>query len=274
MDKAVLRKAITDGPDPTPGYLFRDITQMTFADQATQEKLVAYLMEKLNVKSSVHILAKTLKIIKVLCETGHTDFQKEMQRNADFLKNFAQFRGTSDVKFGDAYNERVRQNAKEAIDAAFSPRKEAKMQVAVGHGSEATEDAGAKKGGFLTGTSLSTTPGASATSAPMPTRNLYAETLAAREGQSKTTAAFGAVKGMVTSGFGLWKEGIKTDEQRYQEGAGNVGEFRAVELPNDGFGGGGFNASAGGASSSGGGGGGPGGSPRRAARVVPARCQR
>jgi hypothetical protein len=68
MDKSVLKKALADSEEPTPGYLFRDIAKMTFVDANTQDKLVQYLFEKLDVKSSVHVLAKTLNVIKHLCK--------------------------------------------------------------------------------------------------------------------------------------------------------------------------------------------------------------
>lgn len=240
MDKSILRKALADSPDPTPGYLYPDISKMTFVDQHTQQKLIAYLMDKLNPKNSVHVLAKTLKVVKVLCETGHADFQKEMQRQADFLKNFSSFRGNPDPKFGDGLNERVRQNAKDAIDAAFSPRKESRVQIGSGHGSNSTTDPSTNSGssGFVTGQTISSGggQGGDAHSAPMPTTNKWAEAQAAKAaGKPVATGVMGAFKSewdkARSTGMGMWKEKPKTAEELMMEAQTGGSGWQAAEVP-------------------------------------------
>eukprot|EP00758_Cryptobia_borreli_P006980 Tbor_TRINITY_DN5231_c2_g2::TRINITY_DN5231_c2_g2_i2::g.16517::m.16517 len=136
MDKSLLKRAIEDTPDPTPGYMFRDISNWTYIDNNTQQKLITTLLTKLTPKASVHIIAKILRIIKVLCEIGHVDFQKEIQGNSDKIKEFANYRGKMDPKYEDKYNEKVRITAREAIEAAYSARSESKIVIQAGHGCE------------------------------------------------------------------------------------------------------------------------------------------
>lgn len=254
MDKSLLKRALEDTEEPTPGYMFRDIAQWTFIDHNTQNKLIVYLMDKMKPTTSVHVLAKTLKVIKVLCETGHADFQKEMQRRNDDLKQFASYRGKPDAKFGDKLNEKVRQTAREAIDAAFTHRKETKVQVLGGHGSDTTFEE--KKSVFTTGSTVSASDsaplGANARIAAMPTGNKWAEHMA--QMASGNVTAPGAQAGVVQSfvdaaktGFGFWHENVKTQEQRMMESMSNGSEFRPVELgfgaPGGGFGGAGNGSS-------------------------------
>ena len=237
MDKSLLKRAMEDTEEPTPGYMFRDIAQWTFIDHATQMKLIGLLLEKLKPSStSVHVLAKVLRIIKILCETGHVDFQKEMQRHSDDLKNFAAYRGgKQDPKYGDKLNEKVRTAAKEAIDAAFTHRRvETKFQVqAQGHGSDATfkED----KPTFTTGMVAPVVSTGDQRIAVMPTANKWAEHMAKGGAQSDVSFFVKDIKEAATTGFGLWRENVKTNEQRMNETLNDHGEFKPIEI-NNGFG--------------------------------------
>jgi hypothetical protein len=259
MDKTLLKRATEDTEEPTPGYMFRDIAQWTFLDQATQSKLIQYLMDKLKPTASVHVLAKTLRIIKILCETGHTDFQKEMQKKSDELKQYASYRGKPDPKYGDKLNEKVRTTAKEAIDAAFTHRREVKSQIGQGVGSDTTFEEKKSTGSFTTGNTVSaaTTASGHANIAPMPTTNKWAEHMA-KHGQGESTGGIMSstfVKDVALAaktGFGLWQENVKTDEQRMFEAMNSGSDFRPVEV--GGFGSGGFGQQSSAASSTAGGG--------------------
>lgn len=290
FDKSVVKKALNDSEDPTPGYLFRDIGLMTFHDGASQDKLEAYLFEKLDTKNSVHVLAKTLNVIKHLCKEGHADFQKHMQRRSDELKPFASYRGPVDPKYGDKLNEKVRNYAKEAIDAAFSHRKEAAVLNVSGAGSggESSSSAATSKavasasaaaaqaasqstGGFITGGRVDGSgsssgaslaqqiPGATDRCAPMPTTNKWAEEMA-RKSAANGGAGFNFVEKaskVVAEKLG-WEQGVQSKEERMMaELASGPGGFQAVELPGGSkFGGAAAGGGASAAGSSGGGGGG------------------
>lgn len=239
MDKNLLKRALADSEEPTPGYMFRDITQWTFLDHTTQSRLVAALMEKLSPKMSVHVLAKTLRLIKHLCESGHADFQKEIQRNSETLKQFANYRGTNDPKYGDKLNEKVRISAKEAVDAAFAPRKETKINV-TSEGSNSTYKE--EKGGFSTGGRVTGSKSGDPHMADMPTTNKWEEHRLKGGGKVEEESAFvKAIKTGWETGFGLRQEGIKSNEQRMREELANNGNYQAIDL-NQGFGGGAGNS--------------------------------
>lgn len=230
MDKNLLKRATEDSDQPTPGYMFPEIAKWTFIDHHTQTKLIAALMEKLRPNASVHVLSKTLRIVKHLCENGHTDFQKEMQQRADHLKNFAGFRGTPDPKFGDTLNERVRQCAKDAIEAAFSHRREAKLNISAGHGSDSRYDE--KKDTFTTGEKAGTNEVSNAHMAPMPQSNKWAEHMARGGGPIKEEGKFMKdLKQGIKTGFGLWEENVKSKDERMLEELNTTGEFKPIELP-------------------------------------------
>jgi hypothetical protein len=124
MNKSEFKKAVADNEAPTPGYLYRDIASWTFVDYATQLQLIKALFDKLQMKNSAFVLHKTLHLIKVLCETGQEGFQKELQlsKYTSVVKDFTTYRGPLDIKYGDSWNERVRCEARAALEAVFQTR--------------------------------------------------------------------------------------------------------------------------------------------------------
>ena len=81
----MLNRATSDKPEPTPGYLFADITKLTFESAQMSADLMEYLLARLK-KKSVHTKIKTLKILKYLVEKGHEGFYKDLQRRSDELR--------------------------------------------------------------------------------------------------------------------------------------------------------------------------------------------
>lgn len=151
MDKAAFRKAIEDSEEPTPGYILREISQSTYADYAAQEQLLRALFDPLQETAaalgssmpsthhatassssassatpvkSVFVVYKLLHLIRTLCESGHPNVQQEVQHGSrvEVLKAFAGYRGLPDLRHGDAWNAKVRQEAAATLDAAFRVR--------------------------------------------------------------------------------------------------------------------------------------------------------
>jgi hypothetical protein len=197
MDKTLLKKATADTPEPTPGYMYRDIIAMTFVDMKTQDKVLQFLIDKIkDSSSSTHVLSKTLRIIKQLCEKGHADFQKEMQRQADTIKQCAQYRGKPDPTYGDMLNEQVRAAGREAMEACFNSRRDAKTLEITSQGGKADDDKDKpKQPTFTTGQVV----GKPAT------------------GGTALESATAQVAEAVKSGFGLWKEKPKSANEKMLE---------------------------------------------------------
>eukprot|EP00760_Papus_ankaliazontas_P003924 PhM_4_TR11664/c1_g1_i3/m.64162 len=208
MDKAILKKAISDTPEPTPGYLYRDIMKMTYEDTKTQDKLVAYLLDKLK-ESSTHVLSKTLRVIKHVCQEGHPDCQKQFQKQSDTIKACASFRGRPDPTFGDMLNQQVRDAAREAMEAAFNPRKDAKSNLVVeSQGGEVLPDEGGPRERFKTGYSVGS------------------------DGTRKDSSSLGSqVKDVVKTGLGFLKEKPKSANDKMLEDLQNQSHGQYVMPP-------------------------------------------
>ncbi|PWV18305.1 hypothetical protein C3747_14g214 [Trypanosoma cruzi] len=215
MDRSLFKRAVVDSEEPTPGYIYREMAQWTFKDYNTQMKFIDALFDKLKPNTGVHALYKVLRIIKTMCETGHSDFQRELKKNSrtETLKTFANYRGKPDLKYGDSLNEKVRQSAREAIEAIFTNRKEG-QQIEMGYGNN-----GNGKGSTTTGQSSFTTGYAvtrgmverpmgmyGGNIAPMPMTNKWAEHMAKQmmdANTSKTRRVLSSLSEKAKSGFGL-----------------------------------------------------------------------
>lgn len=153
MDRSALNKATSADDTPTPGYLYTEIAQSTFADLNACQQLADYLIKKLE-KDNPHVKLKCLKIIKHVCEQGKPEFKRAIQRKAEVVKACLQYRGTPDPLKGDAPNKAVREEADLAVKAVFSSNASLnaygfstgqgkKMQ---GFGSEPSEDISSRIG--------------------------------------------------------------------------------------------------------------------------------
>ncbi|CCI45570.1 unnamed protein product [Albugo candida] len=72
------------------------------------------------VKNKHHTIKyKALQVIKHICREGRADFKREMQRHIPIIKECLQFRGPPDPLKGDEYYRRVREAAKECLDAIY-----------------------------------------------------------------------------------------------------------------------------------------------------------
>ena len=124
MDKSVIKKATSDSSDPTMGHLYRDIAEMTFADGRVSVKLADYLMDtRLKKAKSKHQIIKCLKVIKHVANSGHSDFQKYLQKRSEELKEYSNYKAAPDAVYGEALNAQVKATAREAIDALYQERR-------------------------------------------------------------------------------------------------------------------------------------------------------
>ena len=81
-------------------------------------QLQEYLVGRLS-KKSHNTKFKALLIIKTVCRTGRAEFKRDMARNTDAIKECLQFKGPPDPLRGDEFYRRVRDMAKETLDAIF-----------------------------------------------------------------------------------------------------------------------------------------------------------
>ncbi len=114
----MLNEATSADDAPTPGYLLADISKQTLANYTACVQLQEFLASRVK-KDNHNVKFKCLVIVKHVCRTGRPEFKKEMGRNIDAIKECLQYRGPPDPLRGDEIYKRVRDAAKEAIDAIY-----------------------------------------------------------------------------------------------------------------------------------------------------------
>ena len=118
MDRNLLNNATSSDDGATPGYMLTDISKATLANYQVCQQLQEYLLSRIK-KNNHNVKYKCLVIIKHVCRSGRADFKKEMSRNVEPIKECLQYRGPPDPLRGDEIYKRVRDAAKEAIDAIY-----------------------------------------------------------------------------------------------------------------------------------------------------------
>ncbi|KAG8345378.1 hypothetical protein TRVL_03792 [Trypanosoma vivax] len=207
MDWSLFKGAIEDSDEPTPVYMYREMAQWTFDDHGTQASLINALMHALKSSASVHVLYKVLRIIKVICETGHSDFQRELQnvQRAEDIRTLTYFCGSLDARHGDQLNEKVRKAAQEALKAVFAEGMEERSVSKASHersqqntsgigGTGATRFTGELSVFSLCSTGGMPIPGGNI--APMPSTNKWAEEMVK---QASVTNVGSAAKGLLST---------------------------------------------------------------------------
>ena len=118
MDKSMLYDATSSDDKPVPGYLLQDIAKQTLSSYPACQQLEEYLVARL-AKDNHNIKYKCLVICKAVCRTGRADFKKDMARQVQPIKDCLQYRGPPDPLRGDEVYRRVRELARETLDAIF-----------------------------------------------------------------------------------------------------------------------------------------------------------
>ncbi|ESL09246.1 hypothetical protein TRSC58_03037 [Trypanosoma rangeli SC58] len=241
MDRSLFKCAVADSEDPTPGYIYREMALWTLKDHNTQMKLIDALFDKLRPQASAHVLCKVLRIIKAMCEMGHSDFQREMQKNTrtEVIKTFATYRGKPDAKHGNSLNEKVRQAAREAMEAIFMHRVEERVMIEEGYGNSGETAMGRRSltaGNVVTATMVGGSMGVySSNIAPMPMTNKWAEHMANQAedaNRSKTSRMLSSLAEKAKSGFALLHKaepsvGYKSAKDQLYESALRLGTTSA-----------------------------------------------
>lgn len=123
MDRGMLARA-TEGTDaPTPGYLYNDLTKAASSNPMACQEIARYLSNRLQSKQNPNIKAKCCKVIAKLADgVPRNQFRRAVAQDASAvgaIKEAMNFRGPMDPVRGDEPNARVRQAAKEALDAVY-----------------------------------------------------------------------------------------------------------------------------------------------------------
>ncbi|XP_019726024.1 AP-4 complex accessory subunit Tepsin isoform X5 [Hippocampus comes] len=114
-----LMKATTDDESPCPGYLFQEIGKISHESLASDQCLLEYLLERLQVESC-HVKLKVLKIFVHLCGHGSKHFLTELRRNSTFIQQASVYSGPPDPIHGTALYQKVRNKAQEVAQLLFT----------------------------------------------------------------------------------------------------------------------------------------------------------
>ena len=126
VDRNALTRATESTASPTPGYLYNDIAKSAATSPAAASEIASYLIKRLQSKNNVNIKYKCLKVIQMVsshpaCSRGQFKRVVIQDTNAvAAIKACLQFRGPPDAVHGDILYEKVRNQAKETLDAVYS----------------------------------------------------------------------------------------------------------------------------------------------------------
>ncbi|KAK9841847.1 hypothetical protein WJX81_007132 [Elliptochloris bilobata] len=103
-----------------PVYLLEEIWELIHTSgPEVSAGLVDLAIKRLNHRSPI-VKHKTLRLIKHICAKGSSDFKRGLTKQAGPIRELTHYRGEPDPFKGDVMNQRVRDKAKEALEAVFA----------------------------------------------------------------------------------------------------------------------------------------------------------
>lgn len=111
-------KATSDSVSPTPGYLYAEITKITFESLDFCDHLVSFLVERLK-KKSLHVKLKVLMVMRNVLEKGNGEFASGLRKQASGVRECKGISGPSDPLHGDVYYVNIRNAAADVLDILF-----------------------------------------------------------------------------------------------------------------------------------------------------------
>ncbi|XP_077980197.1 AP-4 complex accessory subunit tepsin-like [Glandiceps talaboti] len=122
----ILLKATSDDNNPTPGYMYQEITNISFESNGYCQCLLDYLVDRLE-KKSFHVKLKVLRIIKHVVVNGNQMFTLGLRRSAKGIKDATNFTGPPDPLHGNSPYIAVRKAAEELSEILFDTERKGKQ---------------------------------------------------------------------------------------------------------------------------------------------------
>jgi hypothetical protein len=114
----LLNKATTNDENPTPGYVYPELIKLTHADVANCERMAEWLFRRLQ-RTEPSVKFKVLQVMKLVSKGGRMEFKRALQRQNEAVKACQQFKGPPDPLRGDEPYRKVKEAAKDALEAMF-----------------------------------------------------------------------------------------------------------------------------------------------------------
>ena len=139
MSHRNLLSRATEGTEaPTPGYLYVDLAKAATGNPGACQEMATYLTRRLASKQNPNIKFKCCKVMAKLCDqVPRNAFRRCVAQDhagVAAIKEAMQFRGTMDPVRGDQPNQRVRDAAKEALEAVYREAPSSEQQASIGGG--------------------------------------------------------------------------------------------------------------------------------------------
>lgn len=119
MNRLMLNKATSSSEEPTPGYLFNEISHMAFSSKESLVLVGDYLIKKLK-RTDLNVKLKTLKILKHLCDEQRQDFRNYLKKKIDVIKECQTCNIVNDELKGETPSILVRKEATDLIKLIYS----------------------------------------------------------------------------------------------------------------------------------------------------------
>ncbi|KAH9495813.1 hypothetical protein Btru_013367 [Bulinus truncatus] len=115
----IILKATSDDENPTPGYMLKEIKEISFESAGFSESLAEFLTDRLRQKSC-NVKVKALKLIKHLTENGSKEFLTAIRKYSDVIKECTKFGGLPHPMHGNAPYLSVRKISKELCEILYN----------------------------------------------------------------------------------------------------------------------------------------------------------
>ena len=89
---SVLMKTTSDDPTPTPGYLYGEVTKISYESVEYCEHMVEFLMSRLK-KKSLNVKLKTLLVLRNVLDKGSSEFSRSLRKQSEDIKEMKTFSG-------------------------------------------------------------------------------------------------------------------------------------------------------------------------------------
>lgn len=119
MNRLLLNKATSSSDEPTPGYIYNEIYQMTFYSKESLTVVGDFLIKKLQ-RADLNVKLKSLKVLRHLCDNTRLDIRNYLKKKIDIIKECQNCNIVNDELKGETPSILVRKEATELLKMIYS----------------------------------------------------------------------------------------------------------------------------------------------------------
>ncbi|XP_056406033.1 AP-4 complex accessory subunit tepsin [Hyla sarda] len=115
----MLLKGTSDDETPCPGYLYEEMSKISYESSSSCQCLLEYLLNRLQ-NNSCHVKLKVLKILLYLCSHGSDQIVQDLRRNAVYIQEASAVSGPPDPLHGISLYQKVRSAGQELVGSLYT----------------------------------------------------------------------------------------------------------------------------------------------------------